>query len=191
MQTAGKQFRLSKLIWLAGTICLLSVMVSCGCSGDGSDSGDQGTLTNKTELFDRRYTYLLRGDTEFPTLTSRHKLKTNKVEDEVSRVELIPDPDRPTDGDDSCMIYQIMLKEDAKVLVVFADSIGSGLVSFDFGTLPPGDYTLGGGKFPPELSGWTKECKRLVITLAIGDAIRHRARWSVTEHGRFAHRLNF
>ncbi|MFC1476038.1 hypothetical protein ACFLQW_03450 [Candidatus Zixiibacteriota bacterium] len=189
MQTVGKQFGLGRWVWLVGAICVLSVIVSCG--GDGADSGDQGMLADKTELFDRRYAYLLRGDADFPTLTSRHQLKTSKVEDEVSRVELISDPDRATDGNDSCQIYKIMLKEDAAVVIVYADSIGSGLVSFDFGTLPPGDYTLGDGKFPPELGGWTKECKRLVITLAIGDAIRHRARWNVTEHDRMAHLLDF
>lgn len=190
MQTAGKQFGLSRWLWWAGAVCLLSVVASCG-GGDGSDSAQQGTLAGKSELFDRRYTYLLRGDDEFPTLTARHKMKTGLVEDSVSRLELIADPDRPTDGDDSCRIFKITLKKDAAVTAIFADSIGSGLVSFDFGTLPPGEYTLANGEFPPELAGWTAECKRLVISLVVGDAIRHRARWSVTEHDRLVHRLNF
>jgi hypothetical protein len=167
---------------------MLCVLYSCG--PESADSG-RGTLADETELFDRRYSYLLRGDEDFPTLTSRHQMRTNKIEDEVSRIDLIPDPERATDGEDSCQIFRITLKEEATVVVVYADSIGSGLVAFDFGSLPPGTYSLGDGEFPPELRGWTEECKRLVITLAIGKDIRHRARWGVTEHGRLTHRLNF
>ncbi len=192
MNTIRMRNRTAGLSWLAAAACMVMVIVSSGCAGENaSDAAGIGTLAGKTELFDRRYSYLLRGDSDFPTLTTRFKMKTGIGEDNIARVELIADPAQPAEGADSCAIFRIALKQPAVVLVVVADSIGSGLVSFDFGTLPPGEYTLGSGKFPPELAGWTNECKRLVITLALGDSIRHRARWSVTEHNRLVHLLDF
>lgn len=192
MKTARMRNRMAGLTWLVVAACMVMIIVSSGCAGENaSDAADTGTLADKTELFDRRYSYLLRGDEDFPTLTTRYKMKTGIGEDIVAQVGLIVDPEQPTDGDDSCQVFKITLKQESSIMVVVADSIGSGLVSFDFGVLPPGEYTLGSGKFPPELAGWTNDCKRLVISLALGDSIRHRARWSVSEHCRLVHLLDF
>ncbi len=174
-------------------IMLLSALALVGaCSGEpGGGSGARGTLTDKRELFDRRYNFLLRGDDGFPTLTGKYKSQTQIVEDNISRVEVVPNPSSPTDGKDSCQIITVTLKDTVSVQAVVADSIGSGLVAFEFGELPPGKYTFGSTPLPPELSAWTEECKRLVISLVVGRDIRHRARWKVTEHGKLSHELSF
>jgi len=182
--------------WITILTTMLLVIYSCGCTTDGDDASSPGetgskSLAEQKELFDRRYAYLIRGDAEFPTLSSRYRVQTKRAEDDISRVELMPDDERPVDGDDSCQVYRITLKKEAVLMVVVADSIGSGMVAFEFGTLPPGEYTLGTGKFPAEMTRWTKECKRLVISVVVGNVIRHRARWHVTKHGRLAHRLDF
>ena len=179
-------------IWPIAAACLMVVVVASGCGcQNASDTPKRGTLLDKTELFDRRYSYLLRGDEDFPTLTSRYKMRTGIGDDDMAHLELVPDPELPVDGSDSCAIFKITLKKVADVMAVVADSIGSGLVAFDFGKLPAGEYTLGNGAFPPEMTRWINQCRRLVISLVIGDSIRHRARWSVTEHDRLVHRLDF
>ncbi len=182
---------------LTGIVCcslvLIGVLFFAGaCNSDqGGDSGARGTLADKQELFDRRYNFLLRGDDGFPTLTRSYQSRTGIAEDHLSRLELIPDPKKPVDGDDSCQVLKVTLKDTVSVQAVVADSVGSGLVAFEFGQLPPGEYTFGTGPLPPELQAWTDECKRLVISFIVERDIRHRARWHVTEHGHLSHQLSF
>ena len=176
---------------LALGLLVLVLLVVSSCGRQAGDGEKAETLTGESELFARRYTYLLRGDNEFPTITSGYRVKNKPQEDDVAYVGLEPDPKRPVDGEDSCQIIKIILKKKATILIVVADSIGSGMVAYEFGELPPGDYTLGTGKHPAELADWLEDCKRLVILLAIDKTIRHRARWSVTSHERWSHRLSF
>ncbi len=196
-KAARNRSRTRRWGWSVGLMYVLLFFVT-SCEGNQGHQGDSpaeeersASPAERTELFDRRYAYLMRGDAEFPTLTSQHRVKTRPLEDNVSRVEIVPDAERPVDGEDSCQVFKITLKRDAAMMVVVADSIGSGLVAFEFGKLPSGEYTLGTGKFPPELTHWTNNCKRLVISLTVENTIRHRARWIVTKHGRLSHRLNF
>lgn len=193
-QTSRRHFNKRRVGVLMILGFALLLIISCGRSSDQDDAaegGGIGMLSDRTELLDRRYTYLLRGDDGFPTITSGYRIKTNPADDGVSAIALVPDKDRPVDGDDSCLTFKVGLQKASEISVVVADSIGSGMVCFDFGELPPGDYTLFTGAFPPEMERWTKDCKRLVIFLTVGKSIRHRARWGVTEHGRLAHQLNF
>jgi hypothetical protein len=187
---------MNKKMKLIGVRCgfslgLMALVLLTAASCGRRDTGETETLAGESELFARRYTYLLRGDDDFPTISSGYRLKINPQEDEISYVGLEPDPKRPVDGEDSCQVIKLILKKEATVLVVVADSIGSGLVSYEFGRLPPGSYTLGTGKHPPELSRWMEDCKRLVVFLAVDKFIRHRARWSVTPHSRWSHLLDF
>jgi len=192
-QTAKERFRILRvgmMIVLAG---IAPLVISVGCSSDQNGEGGSGSsskLSNSAELLDRRYTYLLRGDDGFPTITSGYRIKTTP-DDGISSIALVPDPEWPVDGDDSCQTFTISLRKASKVMVVVADSIGSGMVTFEYGELQPGDYTLFTGDFPQEMERFTKDCKRLVIYLTVGKFIRHRARWSVSEHGRLVHKLNF
>jgi len=181
-------FRLGSMAVLAG-IFLLAISMGCSSDQDGGSRGGS-QLADSKELLDRRYTYLLRGDDGFPSITSGYRLK-NDPDDGISKIALVGDTERPVDGDDSCQTIAITLRKASDVMVVVADSIGSGMVTFEYTELPPGDYTLFTGDFPPEMERWTKECKRLVIYVAVGKFIRHRARWSVSEHGRLVHTLDF
>ena len=168
--------------------------MSCSKESGNRPAGARAGKVNRCtsgELFDCRYTYLVRGDEAFPTTTTGFRIKTSPLDDEMARLELISDPRQPTDGPDSCRIIKITLKKEAPVVFVVADSIGSGMVAYEFGTLPPGEYTLGARELPPEMVRWTKDCKRLVLFLSIDKFIRHRARWAVTPHGRLTHELNF
>jgi hypothetical protein len=165
-------------------------LATCGSGDESYEPPQRGQLNDQTELFARRYAYLVRGDKDFPTLT-RFRAKKKPIDDGVSRVMLTPDPDYPTDGDDSCKIFQLTLQRDASVKVVVADSIGAGMVSFEYDSLAAGEYTIGSGSHPEELAEWTRECKRLVISIVVDMQIRHRARWSVSPDGRLVHRLDF
>lgn len=184
-------------VWSVGRLVVLvgAVVFISSCerqSGAGSSAG-AGRISRCTggELFDCRYTYLVRGDEAFPTITTGFRIKTSPAEDETARLEVVSDPQHPVDGADSCRIFKITLKKEVPVLLVVADSIGSGMVAYEFGTLPPGQFTLGSGDFPPEMARWTKTCKRLVLFVSIDKFIRHRARWAVTPQGRLTHELNF
>ncbi len=183
--------KIMRVVMLALILGATAVVTSCG-SNEGSESSySKSSLNNESELFGRRYTFLLRGDDGFPTLTNRYRLKIKPPNDGISRIDVVGDPDYPVNGKDSCNTIKLILEKSAKVMLVVADSVGGGMVTFEFDTLQPGEYTIGTGKHPAELAAWIKDCKRLVLSLVVDEAIRHRARWSVTPKGRLVHRLDF
>lgn len=129
-----------------------------GCGGGSDTSPARGRVADasSSELFDRAYGYLLRGDPEFTRFAPNYSnlrpftRDTAMVVVAKSKRENAVDP--PADYLES---FYVSIHRPMTVRMIVADSAGQGIISYEFPHLTQGEYTIGS-------KGWPKPQTELV-----------------------------
>lgn len=128
--------------------CLL--LVSCG-GGSGSGSGSGVTANNaSSELFDRSYGYLIRGDADFARFAPNYSNLRPFTRDTAMVVQSKSEHEKLTEvSADYLEHFYLRIHRPMTVRMIVADSAGQGLISYEFPNLANGEYTIG-------TKGWPK-----------------------------------
>lgn len=135
------------LLTLLGA-ALCATMTACG----GGDSGSGARVANpsSSELFDRSYGYLIRGDADFARFAPNYSALRPFTRDSAMVVATKSEHEQKTDAPaDYLEHFYVRIHRPMTVRMIVADSAGQGLISYEFPGLGEGEYTLG-------TKGWPK-----------------------------------
>lgn len=130
-------------------IALCVVVAACG--GDDSAPGaSRKANPTSSELFDRSYGYLLRGDADFTRYAPNYSALRPFTRDTAMMVQTKSEHEKVTNAPAGYLEhFYVRIHRGMAVRMIVADSAGLGLISYEFPYLPEGEYTLG-------TKGWPK-----------------------------------
>lgn len=130
-------------------LALCFSLAACGGGGNSGSSAERVGNPSSSELFDRSYGYLLRGDPDFARFAPNYanlrpfSRDTAMVVQSKSEFEKLPEASA-----DYLEHFYIRIHRPMTVRMIVADSSGQGLISFEFPNLAVGEYTLGSKGWP-------------------------------------------
>jgi len=141
---------------LATASKLLSGLALClflaSCGGGGSDSGSGAPpLGNpaSSELLERPYGYLIRGDADFVRFAPNYANLRPFTRDSAMVVQSKSEFEKlPEASADYLEHFYVRIHRPMTIRMIVADSSGQGLISFEFTNLAIGEYTLGSKGWP-------------------------------------------
>jgi hypothetical protein len=163
---------------------LAFALVLAGCSNNGSAHrmGNEAS----TELFDHSYGYLFRADPDFVRLAPNYStlrpfnVDTAIVCESKSEREGLKNP--PADYQE-CMY--IRLNRPMNLRVIVADSIGLGVIVYDFANMPNGSYSLGSKGWPVPQIDKTKDLGWVYVYVIADQRLRDRRRFKLDDKQHF------
>lgn len=151
-------------------------VISCG----GGDSGSGGRTANPTssELFDRDYGYLIRGDNDFTRFAPNYSNLRPFTRDTALVVQSKSEREKLSDAPaDYLEHFYLRVRRPMSVRMIVADSAGQGLITYEFTNLPEGEYTAGAKGWPvPQIE--QVKGNPFVYVYFVGDQ-RFRARYKL------------
>jgi len=161
--------------WRWGVVAVACALAIGGCSG-----GHKGRVVpaneQSSELLDRSYSYLVKGDPDFLRLAPNYAAlrpfshDTSMVTETESQHQGKTSP-----SDDFVEFMHLRLNKPMAVRLIVADTTGNGLITYEYPTLPPGTYTLGSKGWPVPQQELTKGLP-WVYVYCVGDQ-RFRSRY--------------
>ena len=128
-------------------IALLLLLVECG----GGNSGGETPIGNPTssELFDRSYGYLMRGDPDFTRFAPNYANLRPFTRDTALVVQSKSELENLSEASaDYLEHFYLRIHRPMTIRMIVADSAGQGLISYEFPNLGQGEYTLGSKGWP-------------------------------------------
>ena len=126
---------------------IVAAFAGCG-GGSGSGSSRLGDPSS-SELFDRSYGYLLRGDPDFVRFAPNYANLRPFSRDTAMVVASKSEHENLTDASaDYLENFYIRIHRPMTVRMIVADSSGQGLISYEFSNLAQGEYTVGSKGWP-------------------------------------------
>ena len=129
-------------------VALCAFLVACGGGDSGSNTARVGNPSS-SELFDRSYGYLLRGDPDFaryaPNYSNLRPFARDTAMVVMTKSEREQAANPPADYLEN---FYLTIHRPMAVRMIVADSAGSGLISFEFPNLGQGEYTIGAKGWP-------------------------------------------
>jgi hypothetical protein len=139
--------RFSRHVFLLVFICVMGLsLIACG-----GDSGSGARVANPTssELLDRSYGYLVRGDADFARFAPNYSNLRPFTRDSAMVVETKSGREKVTDASsDYLEHFYIRIHRPMSVRMIVADSAGQGLISYEFSSIGIGEYTIGTKGWP-------------------------------------------
>lgn len=139
-----------RLITLILGVALSTALAGCG-GGGNKTSPVRGRVADasSSELFDRAYGYLLRGDPDFtrfaPNYLSLRPFTRDTAMVVVAKSTREKAVEPPSDYLES---FYVTIHRPMAVRMIVADSAGQGLISYEFPHLAQGEYTIGSKGWP-------------------------------------------
>jgi hypothetical protein len=129
-------------------IVLCFAVVACGGGNSGSGAARVGNPSS-SELFDRSYGYLLRGDPEFTRFAPNYANLRPFTRDTALVVKSKSEVEKLSSASaDYLEHFFLHVHRPMSVRMIVADSSGQGLISYEFQNLPEGEYTIGSKGWP-------------------------------------------
>ena len=148
----AKKKTVAVLLW--GLVLCLS-LVACG--GSDSESGAPVGDPSSSELFERSYGYLMRGDADFARFAPNYANLRPFTRDTAMVVQTKSEFEKRADASaDYLEHFYIRIHRPMTIRMIVADSSGQGLISYEFPNLALGEYTLGS-------KGWPKPQVNMVM----------------------------
>lgn len=136
------------LIRVFSGIMLGFLLAACG--GDSGSGASRTANPSSSELFDRAYGYLVRGDADFARFAPNYSNLRPFTRDTALIVESKSEHEKAQNvPGDYLEHFYIRIHRAMTVRMIVADSTGQGLISYEFPNLTEGEYTLG-------TKGWPK-----------------------------------
>ncbi len=135
----------TKLI-LGLAMCFL--LAVCGGGDSGSGVARVGNPSS-SELFDRSYGYLIRGDADFTRFAPNYANLRPFSRDTAMVVQSKSEHDKLSEASaDYLEHFYVHIHRPMTIRMIVADSAGQGLISYEFPNLAQGEYTLGAKGWP-------------------------------------------
>lgn len=139
--------RATSMIW-KGLALAVAAAVAVSCGG-GTDSGSPTANPSSSELLDRSYGYLIRGDADFARFAPNYANLRPFTRDTALVVESRSEREKAgSPASDYLEYFYVRVNRPMTVRMIVADSSGQGLISFEFPNLPNGEYTIGSKGWP-------------------------------------------
>jgi hypothetical protein len=139
-----RSFSLAALLVAITTVSLLP-----GCGGGSSGGGARAGNPNSSELFDRSYGYLIKGDPDFPRYAPNYSSLRPFSRDSALAIQMKSEAEGVANpATDYAESFVIRVHRAMGLRVVVADSAGNGLITYEFPNLTEGDFTLGTKGWP-------------------------------------------
>lgn len=139
--------RLLSLAALVMFVIALGIIPECG--GGGTGGGARAGNPNSSELFDRSYGYLLKGDPDFPRYAPNYSSLRPFTRDSAMTIQMKSEAEGIANpASDYAESFLIRVHRAMTVRIVVADSSGNGLITYEFPSLAEGNYTLGTKGWP-------------------------------------------
>jgi hypothetical protein len=117
--------------------------------GGGSSGGARTGNPNSSELFERSYDYLLKGDPDFVRYATNYSTQRSYSGDTSLAIQMKSEADGVASPAKSYVeSFVLRVHQPTAVRVVVADSAGNSLITYDFAKLAEGNYTLGKKGWP-------------------------------------------
>jgi len=139
--------------WTSGCLSkIVSCVVLCGflasCGGGDSGAARVGNPSS-SELFDRSYGYLMRGDPDFARYAPNYSNLRPFTRDTAMVVLTKSEREQAANPTaDYLENFYLNIHRPMTVRMIVADSAGQGLISFEFPNLGQGEYTIGAKGWP-------------------------------------------
>ena len=176
-----------------GGLASVLVVVLTACSGQRSESSSgKGRLASadpeSTEMLDWSYGYLVTGDPDFTRMAPNYSTLRPFTRDTAFVVETSSEAagENPPPADKP-QYFHVRVNRPLAVRFIVADSLGKGLITYEFVDVPVGTYTFGSEGWPlPQVERTAGH--RWVYAYWVGDR-RFRARYQflVDDEGHFIH----
>jgi hypothetical protein len=167
------------------------VVALTACSGQRNDSSaGNGRLESanpeSTEMLDWSYGYLVAGDPDFTRMAPNYSTLRPFTRDTALVVETRseaagqdpPPPDQP-------QYFHLRVNRPLAVRFIVADSLGKGIITYEFADVPVGAYTLGSKGWPLPQTELTAG-HRWVYAFFVGDRrFRNRFTFLLDDEGHF------
>ncbi|MEW5702299.1 MAG: hypothetical protein AB1792_08740 [Candidatus Zixiibacteriota bacterium] len=138
-------------MWSAvmAAVCVLAIV---GCSGGRHDRVVPAN-EQSSELFDRSYGYLVKGDPDFLRLAPNYSALRPFSRDTSIMIETHSEHEGKTPPPEGYTEYfHVRLNKPMSVRLIVADTTGNGLITYEYEQVPAGTYTMGSKGWPvPQL----------------------------------------
>lgn len=142
---------------LSISVGLLACIAVASCGGDSGSGSGRVANNASSELLDRSYGYLIRGDADFARFAPNYSNLRPFTRDSAMVVESKSEHEKLTDASaDYLEHFYIRIHRPMTVRMIVADSAGQGLISYEFPNLANGEYTIGS-------KGWPKPQSEMVM----------------------------
>ena len=167
------------------------VMALSACSGQQSESSSgKGKLApadpGSTEMLDWSYGYLVVGDPDFTRMAPNYSTLRPFTRDTAFVIETSSEVagESPPPADQP-QYFHVRVNRSLAVRFIVSDSLGKGLITYEFADVPTGNYTFGSKGWPLPQTELTAG-HRWVYAFWVGDR-RFRARYKffLDEEGQF------
>jgi hypothetical protein len=129
-------------------MALFALLTGCG-GGDSGSSAMRAANPASSELFDRSYGYLLRGDADFARYAPNYSALRPFTRDTAMVVQSRSEYEHATNtSPDYLEHFYVRIHRPMTIRMIVADSTGQGLISYEFTYLREGEYTLGSKGWP-------------------------------------------
>lgn len=142
---------------LSISVGLLACLALASCGGDSGSGSGRVANNASSELLDRSYGYLIRGDADFARFAPNYSNLRPFTRDSAMVVESKSQHEKLTEASaDYLEHFYIRIHRPMTVRMIVADSAGQGLISYEFPNLANGEYTIGS-------KGWPKPQNEMVM----------------------------
>jgi hypothetical protein len=129
-------------------LALCFLLTACGGSDSGGGAPRLGNPAS-SELFERSYGYLIRGDADFARFAPNYANLRPFTRDTAMVVQSKSEFEKLSEASaDYLEHFYVRIHRPMTVRMIVADSAGQGLISFEFPNLAEGEYTLGSKGWP-------------------------------------------
>ena len=136
----------SHYMWARRLMGIMIVGLIAGCGGGSTPTAGN---PNSSELMDRSYGYLMRGDPDFARYAPNYATlrpfsrDTAMVVQSKSEFEQVASP-----ASDFNEYFHMRINRPMTVRMIVADSSGQGLITYEYANLAIGEYTVGSKGWP-------------------------------------------
>jgi hypothetical protein len=128
-------------------LCL--ILTTCGGGTDSGGGAPRLGNPSASELFERSYGYLIRGDADFVRFAPNYANLRPFTRDSAMVVQSKSEFEKLSDASaDYLEHFYVRIHRPMTIRMIVADSAGQGLISYEFTNLAIGEYTLGTGGWP-------------------------------------------